>query len=183
MGFRNPFRFSFDRQTGQLWVGDVGQNAFEEIDIVTQGRQLRMAAHSKATTRNPNRITSLARARTHTPPIYEYDHSDRLAVIGGYVYRGSQIASLFGKYLYTDYRLRHVSGRSTRTATNNASLATATQARRRSAKTTTANSTSCRRTAASFRLTEPAVAAAQPTLLSQTGLFTNLANADAGVRA
>jgi glucose/arabinose dehydrogenase len=99
-GFRNPFRFSFDRGTGELWAADVGQNQWEEIDVVAKGMNYGWPAFEG------NHVylnVSLADGIPHTPPLYEYDHSLGCAIIGGYVYRGMQFPSLFSRYLYTDY--------------------------------------------------------------------------------
>ena len=77
-GFRNPFRFSFDRATGDLWAGDVGQSAREEIDVVTSGRQLRLArlrGHAAAPTSSP----ASCAAPGFIPPVTEYAHSGRAA--------------------------------------------------------------------------------------------------------
>ncbi len=99
MGLRNPFRFSFDRQTGQLWVGDVGQNQYEEIDIVTKGMNYGWPAFEG---NHAYLNVPLATGTTYVPPVFEYDHSQGIAIIGGYVYRGSQFTSLFGRYVYAD---------------------------------------------------------------------------------
>ena len=99
-GLRNPWRFSFDLETGLLWAGDVGQNLWEEIDIITKGANYGWntmeASHcySPATGCNQSGLTL---------PIVEYDHSQGCSVTGGYVYRGDQIASLQGYYIYGDY--------------------------------------------------------------------------------
>jgi glucose/arabinose dehydrogenase len=99
MGFRNPFRFSFDRQTGALWAGDVGQNQFEEIDVVQKGRNYGWPAFEGS---HPYLNVALAPGTTHAPPIAEYDHSVGFAIIGGYVYRGTRFAALAGRYVYGD---------------------------------------------------------------------------------
>jgi glucose/arabinose dehydrogenase len=99
-GFRNPFRFSFDRNNGELWAGDVGQNNWEEIDIVEKGMNYGWPAFEGDHTYSN---VSLGDGIAATPPLYEYDHSVGCAIIGGYVYRGSQLVSLFSRYLYTDY--------------------------------------------------------------------------------
>jgi glucose/arabinose dehydrogenase len=100
-GLRNPWRFSFDRETGDLWIGDVGQNAWEEIDRVTFedarganfGWPLLEGSH-------PFRADS---ARDTVLPVYEIDRSSgACAVIGGYVYRGTRIPDLVGSYLFSD---------------------------------------------------------------------------------
>ena len=99
-GFRNPWRFSFDPETGRLWAGDVGQSAWEEIDIITKGANygwnIMEGSHcySPSTGCNQSGLTL---------PIVEYDHSEGCSVTGGYVYRGDQIPSLQGYYIYGDY--------------------------------------------------------------------------------
>ena len=102
VGFRNPWRFSFDRGTGQLFVGDVGQNAREEIDIVTLGGNYGWRVFEG------NRCTNLGpapcNASSFTPPIAEYDHTGgRCSVTGGYVYRGSKSSLPAGGYVYADF--------------------------------------------------------------------------------
>ncbi len=104
-GLRNPFRFSFDRQTGQLWAGDVGQDAIEEIDIITRGANYGWPRFEGTRLLQPG--TPLTGSAPHTPPIYQYDHSLGVAIIGGYVYRGARIASLIGAYLYSDFGVGH----------------------------------------------------------------------------
>ena len=97
-GLRNPWRFSFDRETGVCYAGDVGQNAYEEVDIITRGGnygwRFREAAHPfKPDGAPPNLID----------PIKEYGRHLGLSITGGYVYRGKQIPDLVGWYLYADY--------------------------------------------------------------------------------
>lgn len=99
-GLRNPWRWSFDRQTGELWVGDVGQNTYEEIDIVHSGDNLGWpimeATHCfNASSCNSNGLTL---------PVAEYDHnSGGCSVTGGFVYRGQNIPSLQGHYIHGDF--------------------------------------------------------------------------------
>lgn len=101
-GLRNPFRMGFDRQTGELYAGDVGQNEIEEIDRITRGGNFGWPGFEGTNVfRGGN--GGLLGGVPHSPPIHEYDHSDGIAVIGGYVYRGSRIASLIGRYLFADY--------------------------------------------------------------------------------
>jgi uncharacterized repeat protein (TIGR03806 family) len=99
-GFRNPWRWSFDRQTGQLWVGDVGQSAWEEIDVVVLGGNYGWRFREGAHCYNPFNNCPTAGL---VDPVSEYDHSLGTAVTGGYVYRGSAIASLAGRYLFGDF--------------------------------------------------------------------------------
>jgi glucose/arabinose dehydrogenase len=99
MGFRNPWRWSFDKQTGDLFVGDVGQSAREEVDRVVLGgnygwrcfegtRNTGMACGSE-----PNLL----------PPIAEYDRSFGQSITGGYVYRGKAFPQLVGRYVFGDF--------------------------------------------------------------------------------
>jgi hypothetical protein len=102
-GLRNPWRYSFDRVSGQLYVGDVGQNAREEIDIITQGGNYgwRVWEGNFCTGLGPAPCS----APGFIPPIAEYVNtgdSGRCAVIGGYVYRGVQATLPYGAYLYGD---------------------------------------------------------------------------------
>ena len=98
-GFRNPWRWSFDRTTGDLWVGDVGQNDYEEIDIVTLGSNYGWNTMEGLHCYNTNSCDQSGL----TPPVVEYDHSMGQSVTGGYRYRGSDISFLQGHYFYADY--------------------------------------------------------------------------------
>ena len=99
-GLRNPFRFSFDRQTGELWLGDVGQGRREEIDLVTRGANLGWRLFEGSLSHlNPGGVP----ASSVTAPVLDYDRSRGASVIGGYVYRGARTPSLQGAYLYADY--------------------------------------------------------------------------------
>ena len=98
-GFRNPWRWSFDRATGALWVGDVGQNVYEEIDQVEIGGNYGWRVREGAHCYNAATCTTAGLI----DPVAEYDHSLGSAVTGGYVYRGTQTTSLFGRYLFADF--------------------------------------------------------------------------------
>ncbi len=100
-GLRNPFRFSFDAQTGDLWLGDVGQSEREEVNIITSGGNYGWRVFEGTLPFNSSGNTLPNSA--FTPPVFEYDHSEGRSVIGGYVYRGNDIASLLGKYVFADY--------------------------------------------------------------------------------
>ncbi len=99
-GLRNPWRFSFDSVTGELWLADVGQNAYEEIDMVTSGGNygwnIMEGWHCYLPASNCD-TTGLSR------PIWEYDHSKGFSITGGFVYHGAKIAELQGKYIYADW--------------------------------------------------------------------------------
>ena len=99
-GLRNPWRFSFDRATGRLFVGDVGQNAWEEIDLVEKGGNYGWRIMEGAHCHIPQTgcdTSGLAE------PIAEYRTSLGCAVTGGYVYRGTRIRDLTGQYVLGDY--------------------------------------------------------------------------------
>jgi hypothetical protein len=102
LGFRNPYRFSFDRATGQLLVGDVGQAAWEEIDIVTRGADMGWRVFEG------NHCTGIDPAACANPgftfPIAEYFHDQgRCSVTGGYAYRGARGALAAGTYVFGDF--------------------------------------------------------------------------------
>jgi glucose/arabinose dehydrogenase len=103
-GLRNPWRFSFDRRDGDLWIGDVGQDSWEEIDLqpaASRGGEnygwRRMEGSHCFDPRTGCREASM------TLPIFEYSHSEGCAITGGYRYRGSRYPRLYGLYLYADY--------------------------------------------------------------------------------
>jgi len=118
-GLRNPWRFSFDRSNGDLYMGDVGQGAWEEVNVLTAGStgganfgwNVMEGDHCyAASTCNRSGLVS---------PVSEYGHSDGCSITGGYVYRGTLVPDLAGRYLYGDYcsgwvrSFRFVGGRAT----------------------------------------------------------------------
>jgi glucose/arabinose dehydrogenase len=100
-GLRNPWRYSFDRQTGELYAGDVGQNAWEEVSIVRRGGnygwRLMEGFHCTPS------INKECDQKGLDLPLLEYAHDEGISVTGGYVYRGRKISALRGAYLYADY--------------------------------------------------------------------------------
>ena len=103
-GLRNPWRFSFDKLTGDMWIGDVGQGLWEEIN------------YQKATSEGGENYgwrcfeanyvydsTCVFPLQSYVKPIYAYPHFPGCSVTGGYVYRGAKSASMYGKYFFTDY--------------------------------------------------------------------------------
>src|SRR2546425_577203 len=102
LGLRNPWRFAFDRSAGLLYIGDVGQGAWEEVDVqpasqggLNYGWRIMEGAHCY----NPNPCTSTGLVS----PAVEYDHSNgQCAIIGGFVYRGTRFPALAGQYFYAD---------------------------------------------------------------------------------
>ena len=101
-GFRNPWRFSFDRVTGVQWVGDVGQDAHEEVDtpIVAGGNYGWRVYEGFSCTGTDSTLCNPA---NYIMPIFDYPHSGRCSITGGYVYRGLQGALAAGTYIYGDY--------------------------------------------------------------------------------
>ena len=96
-GFRNPWRFSFDSATGKLWVGDVGQDRIEEIDVVEKGKNYGWNIMEGSLPYSSGSQVGLEL------PIYEYDHTLGNAIVGGYVYYGLEVSELVGNYVYGDY--------------------------------------------------------------------------------
>lgn len=110
IGMRNPYRFSFDRGgTNQLWVGDVGQDAIEEVDIITLGGNYgwRVYEGLQCTGNDPDRCSTGGNPLMQIPPVFQYSSSGagnpRCSVTGGYVYRGTLNALPVGSYVYADY--------------------------------------------------------------------------------
>jgi glucose/arabinose dehydrogenase len=109
-GLRNPYRFSFDQPTGRLIVGDVGQNNVEEVDVVTGGGNFGWATKegtflfnrtgAAAGTVGANSPGSPAGL---TDPVLEYDHTQGTAIVGGFIYHGSLLPQLDGKYVFGDF--------------------------------------------------------------------------------
>jgi glucose/arabinose dehydrogenase len=99
-GLRNPWRFSFDRTTGRLFVGDVGQNRLEEVDIVERGKNYGWRIMEGTSCYDP---ASGCNREGLVLPIAEYEHSAGCSVTGGYVYRGNRISGIAGRYLFGDY--------------------------------------------------------------------------------
>ena len=126
LGFRNPYRFSFDTLNGQLILADVGQNVVEEIDRVVLGGNYGWAVKEGDFTfyrtdpdgagpitagmvgpRSPDLPLGLIDPITGTLGTLEYDHGDGISITGGFVYRGNDIPELYGKYVFGDLALRN----------------------------------------------------------------------------
>jgi len=103
-GLRNPWRFSFDRQTGDLYIADVGQNAYEEVNVekagskggLNYGWNIMEGTHCYPASANCSKDGLVL-------PVFEYSHSQGISVTGGYVYRGQKFPKLQGYYFFADY--------------------------------------------------------------------------------
>ena len=101
-GLRNPWRFTFDSVTGQLWAGDVGQNKYEEVDIIRPG--LNYGWNVMEGVHCYQSSDGVCRQQHLEPPIFEYSQkAGGCSITGGYVYRGSRLPSLYGAYIYGDF--------------------------------------------------------------------------------
>ena len=125
-GLRNPWRWSFDRGSGQLWLNDVGENAYEEVDLITIGGNYGWNCREGA---HPYNNNSCAPNSTPIPPVAEYGRAQGSSTIGGVVYRGSSIPNLQGRYFFADSvsgNLWHIARDTTPTLTVGAGFATGT---------------------------------------------------------
>ena len=110
LGLRNPWRFSFDRVTGSVWIGDVGQDSWEEIDFAP-GVQSAGMNFGWSRFEGNHLYKASEPAPGAVPPVYEYSHNGgNCAVTGGYVYRGTRIPAMNGVYLFGDFCVGHVVG-------------------------------------------------------------------------
>ena len=102
LGLRNPWRITFDRDTGDLWIGDVGQNKVEEVDVARKGQAGLDFGWSKR--EGTDDFKGGARGARETDPVAQYRHDDgNCSVTGGYVVRGAGAPSLAGRYVYADW--------------------------------------------------------------------------------
>lgn len=111
-GFRNPFRFSFDTATNDMYVGDVGQNDIEEVNVVVAGGNYGWPVKEGSFCFDPNGtapgfVTDDRPCANEPPmlidPVAEYDHDEGISVIGGFVYRGNRVPELMNRYVFGDY--------------------------------------------------------------------------------
>jgi glucose/arabinose dehydrogenase len=103
-GLRNVWRMAFDPETGQLWAGDVGQNAIEEINVITRGGNYGWN-YREATIAGPRAAPA---GFTHIEPIWDYPRQQGNSITGGIVYRGTRYPDLVGQYLFADYATSRV---------------------------------------------------------------------------
>lgn len=116
LGWRNPWRFSFDRLTGDMWVGDVGQGTYEEIDVEPAGTPGLNYGWRCYEGLHPFNTSGCQPASNYTMPVFEYVHNtaNGCSVTGGFIYRGAKYPDLYGYYIFADY----CSGRWWRTRQN-----------------------------------------------------------------
>jgi hypothetical protein len=131
-GLRNVWRMAFDRKTGQLWAGDVGQNLWEEINLSPAPGRGRGVDYGWDSYEGTHRYAGEPDRGGTVKPVFEYSHAAGCSVTGGFVYRGNAIPALRGAYLYSDYctggvRLITVAG-TTVTLTRNLGLSIASVA-------------------------------------------------------
>jgi glucose/arabinose dehydrogenase len=100
LGLRNPWRFSFDRGGGRLWCGDVGQNAREEINIISRGGNYGWRIYEGTRCTGLNDGCGVYQT---APPLYEYGHDQGCSITGGYVYRGRKNTLPLGAYVFSDF--------------------------------------------------------------------------------
>ncbi|NUY80300.1 PQQ-dependent sugar dehydrogenase [Flavobacterium sp. MAH-1] len=130
VGVRNPWKWSFDKENGDLWIADVGQNAIEEVNHLvsplTPGQNLGWRCYEGNV---PYNTSGCQPASNYVMPLAQYTHDDTngCSVTGGYVYRGSQYPNFIGKYFFADYCISELAtinaGGSTITWTNNLNFA------------------------------------------------------------
>jgi glucose/arabinose dehydrogenase len=100
-GFRNPWRFSLDDATGEFWVADVGEDTYEELDLVTKGRNYGWPLMEGPACFQPS--TCDTAGLNLALPLYWYDHTEGVAIIGGQRYRGKHVPELAGTFVFADY--------------------------------------------------------------------------------
>src|SRR5262249_12512225 len=105
-GLRNPWRFTFDKLTGDLWIGDVGQSDWEEVDfrpmsrLAPRGNEAWWVLAGRASVKPSEPLNTKG---TLVGPVYVYSHSAGCSITGGYVYRGSALKANRGRYFFGDY--------------------------------------------------------------------------------
>jgi glucose/arabinose dehydrogenase len=111
LGLRNPWRFSFDRLTGDMWIGDVGQDVVEEVDMEPAGSpgglNYGWRCYEGNVVFNANGCLPMS---NYVPPVHQYNQNPTgyCSVTGGYIYRGARFQELYGKYFYADYCISQI---------------------------------------------------------------------------
>jgi glucose/arabinose dehydrogenase len=104
IGLRNPFRMTHDPIDSQVWIGDVGERLHDEINVLSKGANFQWDVMEGTEARLMPSDPARPRPGVWTDPLISYERSEVRAVIGGYVYRGSSLPSLYGRYVHADYR-------------------------------------------------------------------------------
>ena len=106
-GLREPWRFSFDPANGDLWVGDVGQDRYEEVDLVRRGENYGWNVYEGF---EPFSNRYRRAGETYVPPVFAYPRKFGPSVTGGFVYRANPRSSFYGVYIFGDYESRRIFG-------------------------------------------------------------------------
>jgi hypothetical protein len=104
IGLRNPYRMTYDPVDRLVWIGDVGQEDHEEVDVLRPGANFQWDIMEGLAVMSRPSDPMRERPGVWTDPVLAYDRADFRAMIGGYVYRGAQLASLYGRYVHADFR-------------------------------------------------------------------------------
>ncbi len=104
-GLREPWRFSFDPATGEFWVGDVGQDRIEEVDIVRRGENYGWNVFEGF---EPFSNTYRKEGESYVPPVFAYGRRFGFCVVGGFVYRGDKFSPFYGAYIFGDYTSKRI---------------------------------------------------------------------------
>ena len=107
VGLREPWRFSFDSLTGDLWVGDVGQDRYEEVDIVRRGENYGWNVYEGF---EPFSNRYRKSGVTYAPPVFSYGRKFGVSVTGGFVYRAEPNSSFYGVYVFGDFQSQRIWG-------------------------------------------------------------------------
>jgi uncharacterized repeat protein (TIGR03806 family) len=133
-GLRNPWKWSFDRQNGELWLGDVGQGAREEVNVIANGANYGWRFREGSLCYNPSGTACPSVATNGDPlvaPVVEYGRDAGVSITGGYVYRGTRLGTLAGRYLFADFGsgrvFAHTPGSPARVLAPSEAIATASQ--------------------------------------------------------
>jgi glucose/arabinose dehydrogenase len=106
-GFRNPWRFCFDRLTGDLWLADVGQDRVEEVDLVRRGENYGWNVFEGF---EPFSNQFRKEGRAFTKPVFAYRRKYGNSITGGHVYRGDKTSTFYGVYIFADYTSKRIFG-------------------------------------------------------------------------
>jgi glucose/arabinose dehydrogenase len=107
LGLREPWRFSFDSLTGQLWAGDVGQDRYEEVDIILKGENYGWNVYEGF---EPFSNRYRKSGVSYVPPVLSYGRKFGVSVTGGFVYRGDPKSSFYGVYVFADFQSQRIWG-------------------------------------------------------------------------